>query len=106
MFQASMLGDWWYLALQCAADYSNLLEYFAMIFWLALANWPNLVTSGWATVLKEVCFDQCIQLSFENYCIWHSSMSLLTLATVATRATPLSWFTGLIIVCQGPLELE
>ena len=39
--QANLKWDWWYLALECALDYFDILELFAMTFWLAKDNFPD-----------------------------------------------------------------
>ena len=41
VFQAGLLGDWWYLVPQHALDYSGLMGLFAVRLWLFQAIWPN-----------------------------------------------------------------
>ena len=41
MFQVSLQRDWWYLAGQSLLDYFNLLELFAIIFWLVKGQLVN-----------------------------------------------------------------
>ena len=47
-----LLGNWWYLVLEQALDYSDLMGLFAVRLWLAQANWPNYVTLSRAVMPK------------------------------------------------------